>query len=142
MSQINLCDNRFHIYPKFPYYREKSLPRLSIVIQIRTHKMSAVTISGNPISLWFYVRGSIFEITIGRNNNVYQLKKIVKKDREPEFNTFAPDRIKLLKLKSPVDEGHISDIRNFTLQNDEEENDNIILMKDMRKIVAYWPENQ
>jgi len=104
--------------------------------------MSAVTISGNPISLWFYVRGSIFEITIGRNNNVYQLKKIVKKDREPEFNTFAPDRIKLLKLKSPVDEGHISDIRNFTLQNDEEENDNIILMKDMRKIVAYWPENQ
>ncbi|GES73670.1 hypothetical protein RCL_jg26132.t2 [Rhizophagus clarus] len=29
----------------------------------------------------------------------------------------------LLKLKNPVDDGHISDIRNFTLQDDEEEND-------------------
>ena len=104
--------------------------------------MSAVTIS---INLWFYVRGStssIFEITIGKNNNVYQLKRNVKNAREPEFDTFAPDRIKLLKLKNPVDDGRISDIRNLTLLDDEEENENVILMKDMRKIDTYWPENQ
>ena len=104
--------------------------------------MSAVTISGNPISLWFYVRGSIFEITIGKNNRVSELKKIVKQAREPEFDIFAADRLKLLKLKSPVDDGHISEIQNLTLQDDKYENDDVALMKDMRKIDAYWPENQ
>ncbi|CAG8681419.1 22603_t:CDS:2, partial [Rhizophagus irregularis] len=49
---------------------------------------------------------------------------------------FAPDRLNLLKLKNPVDDRHISDIQNFTLQVDEEEDDNVILMKDMRKIAT------
>jgi hypothetical protein len=47
-----------------------------------------------------------------------------------------------LKLKNPVNYKHISDIQNFTLQNDEEENDNIVLMMDMEEIYNYWTENQ
>ncbi|CAG8796520.1 27507_t:CDS:2, partial [Dentiscutata erythropus] len=107
--------------------------------------MSKVTISGTPISLWFLVRGStsIFDITVGSDNRVSELKIIIKKAAEPEFDSFAPYRLKLLKLKSPVNEGHISDIQYFTLQdNESDENDNVVLMKDMRKIVTYWPENQ
>ncbi|CAB4432247.1 unnamed protein product [Rhizophagus irregularis] len=106
--------------------------------------MSTVMISGPSIRLWCWVQGStsITDITIGRNNHISEIKKIVKKTREPEFDNFASDRLKLLKLKNPVDDRHISDIQNFTLQVDEEENDNVILMKDMRKIATYWPENQ
>ncbi|GBC02264.1 hypothetical protein RclHR1_04530006 [Rhizophagus clarus] len=53
-------------------YKEKSLP-----------KMSAVTISRNPISFWFHVRGStsIFTITIGNNNCVAELKEAIKVER-------------------------------------------------------------
>lgn len=103
--------------------------------------MSTVhTISGTPILLWCWVRGvqgkgSIFYITIGRDNYVSMLKKIAKKAREPEFDNFAADRLKLLKLKVPVGHGRISEIQNFT-------NDNVTLMNDMRKISTYWPENQ
>ncbi|CAB5185865.1 unnamed protein product [Rhizophagus irregularis] len=106
--------------------------------------MSEVTISGTEINLWLLVRGvaTIFEVTIGRDNRISELKKVIKKAREPEFDKFAPDRLKLLKLKNPVDDDHIFDIQNLKLQDYEYENDDVYLMKDMRKIGTYWPENQ
>lgn len=104
--------------------------------------MSAVAISGTRILLWCWVRGStsIFDITIGKDNHVSELKEAIKVKGEPRFDQFASYELKLLKLKSPVDDKHISDIQNFTLQ--EEEDENVALMKDMRKIVNYWTENQ
>ncbi|KAF0474822.1 crinkler family protein [Gigaspora margarita] len=48
----------------------------------------------------------------------------------------------LLKLKSPVNDEHISNIQNLSFWNDKDENNDVVLMKDMRKIVAYWSENQ
>jgi hypothetical protein len=105
--------------------------------------MSEVTISGTTINLWLLFRGIvIFRVTIGTDNRISELKKVIKKAREPEFDNFAPDRLKLLKLKNPVDDEHISDVQNLTLQGNEDENDDVSLMKDMQKIVTYWPENQ
>ncbi|CAB4389775.1 unnamed protein product [Rhizophagus irregularis] len=78
----------------------------------------------------------------GRNNRVSELKEAIKARRQPRFDQFSFDELKLLKLKKPVNDGHVFDIRNFTLQVDEEEDDNVTLMKDMQKIVTYWPENQ
>ncbi|RGB35803.1 kinase-like domain-containing protein [Rhizophagus diaphanus] len=106
--------------------------------------MSEVTISGTTINLWLFVHGiaTIFGVTIGRDNRISELKKVIKKAREPEFDNLALDRLKLLKLKNPVDEDYIFNIRNLILQDYENENDDVCLMKDMRKIVTYWPENQ
>ncbi|CAB4437303.1 unnamed protein product [Rhizophagus irregularis] len=105
--------------------------------------MSEVTISGTTINLWLLFRGIvIFRVIIGTDNRISELKKVIKKAREPEFDNFAPDRLKLLKLKNPVDDEHISDVQNLTLQGNEDENDDVSLMKDMQKIVTYWPENQ
>ncbi|CAB4491888.1 hypothetical protein RhiirA1_470019 [Rhizophagus irregularis] len=105
--------------------------------------MSEVTISGTTINLWLLFHEIvIFRVTIGTDNRISELKKVIKKAREPEFDNFTPDRLKLLKLKNPVDDEHISDIQNLTLQGNEDENDDVSLMKDMRKIATYWPENQ
>ncbi|PKC67511.1 hypothetical protein RhiirA1_458319 [Rhizophagus irregularis] len=79
---------------------------------------------------------------IRRNNRISELKKVIKKAREPEFNNFAPDRLKLLKLKNPVNDNQISNIQNLTLQNYKNENDNVYLMKDMQKIVTYCDINK
>ncbi|CAG8460423.1 3945_t:CDS:2 [Funneliformis caledonium] len=38
----------------------------------------------------------------GKDTRVSEFKKIIKKAREPEFDNFAPDRLKLLKLKNPT----------------------------------------
>jgi hypothetical protein len=106
--------------------------------------MSTITVSGTPIILWCWVRGStsIFDITVGRDNRVSKLKEVIKEKRKPRFDGFASDELKLLKLKNPVNDEHISDIQNLTLQGNEDENDDVSLMKDMRKIATYWPENQ
>ncbi|EXX62079.1 hypothetical protein RirG_165130 [Rhizophagus irregularis DAOM 197198w] len=105
--------------------------------------MSEVTISGMTINLWLLFHEIvIFRVTIGTDNRISELKKVIKKAREPEFDNFTPDRLKLLKLKNPVDDEHISDVQNLNLQGNEDENDDVSLMKDMRKIVTYWPENQ
>ncbi|PKC02432.1 hypothetical protein RhiirA5_425254 [Rhizophagus irregularis] len=79
---------------------------------------------------------------IRRNNRISELKKVIKKVREPEFNNFAPDRLKLLKLKNPVNDNQISNIQNLTLQDYKNENDNVYLMKDMQKIVTYCDINK
>ena len=101
-------------------------------------------ITGTPIILWCWVRGStsIFDITVGRDNRVSKLKEVIKERKPNDFANVDADRLKLLKLKNPVNDEHISDIQNLTLQDDEDENDAVALMEDMRKIVTYWPENQ
>ncbi|CAG8594656.1 7886_t:CDS:2 [Funneliformis mosseae] len=106
--------------------------------------MSTFTISGTPIVLWCWVRGStsIFDITVGRDNRVSKIKEVIKERKPNDFAKVDADRLKLLKLKNPVGDGHISDIQNFTFQDNGDENDNVVLMKDMRRIVTYWPENQ
>jgi len=106
--------------------------------------MSTDMITGTPIILWCWVRGStsIFDITVGRDNRVSKLKEAIKEKKPNDFANVDADRLKLLKLKNPVNDEHISDIQNLTLQDDEDENDAVALMEDMRKIVTYWPENQ
>ncbi|CAG8592638.1 24320_t:CDS:2 [Cetraspora pellucida] len=106
--------------------------------------MSTDTITRTPIILWCWVRGStsIFDITVGRDNRVSKLKEVIKEKRKPRFDGFASDELKLLKLKNPVNDERISDVQNLTLQGNEDENDDVSLMKDMRKIATYWPENQ
>ncbi|KAF0465662.1 crinkler family protein [Gigaspora margarita] len=101
-----------------------------------------MSVSGTPIILWCLIRGAIFKITIGRDDDIYELKEAIKKVTEPVFDIFSPLQLKLLKLKNPVNDEHISDIQNLSLQDGEDENDDVTLMKDMRKIADYWPENQ
>src|ERR1043165_2791054 len=96
------------------------------------------------ISLWCLDKKntSVFYITIGMNNTVYDLKKIIKKTKKPDYDSFSSDSLKLLKLKVPVNEEHIFDVQNFTLQDGENENANVVLMKNMQNIVNYFPEKQ
>jgi hypothetical protein len=70
---------------------------------------------------------SIFYVTIGCNNR--SPGKISSLTREPEFNSFVFDGLKPLKFKNPID-----DSPRFTLQDNDEENDEVILMKDMQII--------
>ena len=106
--------------------------------------MSTDTITGTPIMLWCLVGGStsIFDITVGRDNRVSKLKEAIKSKKPNETAGVDADQLKLLKLKNPVNDEHISDVQNLTLQGNEDENDDVSLMKDMRKIATYWPENQ
>jgi hypothetical protein len=97
--------------------------------------------SGTPIILWCWVRGStsIFDITVGKDNRVSKIKEVIKERKPNDFAKIDADRLKLLKLKNPVSDEHISDIQNLTLQDNKDE---VSLMKDMRKIVTYWPDDQ
>jgi hypothetical protein len=101
-------------------------------------------ISGTPISLWFLIHGrtSIFEITIGKNNIFLSSRKLSSKLENPSLTFSLWIDFKLLKLKNPVDDRHFFEIQNLTLQDDGNENNNVALMKDMQKIVIYWPKNQ
>src|SRR4051794_36959246 len=112
MNQINLCDNRFLIYiPNFHTAKQIS----SLFVHCHTNKMSAVTISGMPIRLWCLVRGSssAFYVTIGRDNFIIDLKKLIKAEIPNDVKAI---QLTLWKLKNPVDDEHISDIQNLTLQ--------------------------
>ncbi|CAG8558173.1 9147_t:CDS:2 [Funneliformis caledonium] len=62
--------------------------------------MSTFTISGTPIVLWCWVRGRSYQ-----------------REEKNDFAKVDADRLKLLKLKNPVGDGHISDIQNFTFQD-------------------------
>jgi hypothetical protein len=50
--------------------------------------MSDVTISGTPIILWCLIRGNttFFNIKIGRDNNISELKEIIKTKKKPIFD--------------------------------------------------------
>ncbi|CAG8713007.1 18417_t:CDS:2 [Gigaspora margarita] len=90
-----------------------------------------MSVSGTPIILWCLIHGAIFKITIGRDDDIYELKEAIKKVTEPVLDIFSLLQLKLLKLKNPVNDKHISDIQNLSLQDDENENDNVTLMKDI-----------
>lgn len=64
--------------------------------------------SGTPIILWCWVRGStsIFDITIGRDTCVSKLKEVIKTKKSIDFANVDADRLKLLKLKNPVNDEH------------------------------------
>ncbi|CAG8483631.1 9609_t:CDS:1 [Gigaspora rosea] len=95
--------------------------------------MFTITVSGTPIILWFWVHGStsIFKITIGRDNYVSEIKEAIKERKQIDFANVDADRLMLLKLKNPVNDEHISDIQNLSLRDNEDENDDVILMKAM-----------
>ncbi|CAG8472865.1 8642_t:CDS:2 [Funneliformis mosseae] len=43
-----------------------------------------------------------FGVGFEEDTRVSEFNKVIKKAREPEFDNFAPDRLKLLKLKNPA----------------------------------------
>ncbi|RGB37856.1 hypothetical protein C1646_756386 [Rhizophagus diaphanus] len=98
-----------------------------------------MSISGTQILLWCLVRGgSVFNITIERNNRVSDLKKAIKDKKPNDFANVNADRLTLWMLKNSV---NINEIQSLFLQ-DNESDQNIVLLKDMRKIESYWPEDQ
>ncbi|UZO05324.1 uncharacterized protein OCT59_025681 [Rhizophagus irregularis] len=98
-----------------------------------------MSISGTQILLWCLVRGgSVFNITIERNNRVSDLKKAIKNKKPNDFANVDADRLTLWMLKNTV---NINEIQSLFLQ-DNENDQNIVLLKDMRKIESYWPEDQ
>src|SRR5437868_1519088 len=71
--------------------------------------MSVVTISGTTIKLWCLVRGSSpFKVVIGQDNDIDDLKKIIKEERKPRFNDFAPDELILWTVD--IDQSQIEEI--------------------------------
>lgn len=101
--------------------------------------MSNIAISGTQILLWCLVRGgSVFDITIGRNNHVSDLKKAIKDKKPNDFANVDADRLTLWMLKNAV---NINKIQGLFLQ-DNESDQNVVLLKDMRKIGSYWPDDQ
>ncbi|PKK72903.1 hypothetical protein RhiirC2_776662 [Rhizophagus irregularis] len=98
-----------------------------------------MSISGTQILLWCLVRGgSVFNITIERNNRVSDLKKAIKNKKPNDFANVDADRLTLWMLKNTV---NINEFQSLFLQ-DNENDQNIVLLKDMRKIESYWPEDQ
>ncbi|PKK56738.1 hypothetical protein RhiirC2_858490, partial [Rhizophagus irregularis] len=71
--------------------------------------MSNIAPSGTLINLWCIIREnrSIFKITIELGNDFDDLRKVIKEERKPRFNDFAPDELVLWKvnvaLKEPAD---------------------------------------
>ena len=62
--------------------------------------MSDISLSGTLINLWCIVREnrSIFKITIGSGNDLDDLRKVIKEERKPRFNDFAPDELVLWRV--------------------------------------------
>ncbi|CAG8772551.1 2763_t:CDS:1, partial [Funneliformis caledonium] len=62
--------------------------------------MSNLAPSGTLINLWCIVREnrSIFKITIGSGNDLDDLRKVIKEERKPRFNDFAPDELVLWRV--------------------------------------------
>ncbi|CAG8568633.1 6572_t:CDS:2 [Funneliformis mosseae] len=57
--------------------------------------MSNIAPSGTLINLWCIIREnrSIFKITIGTGNDLIDLRKVIKEERKPRFDDFAPDEL-------------------------------------------------
>ena len=55
--------------------------------------MSTVELSGTPITLWCIARGSTtaFKVTAGTDNDLSDLRELIKEKRKPRFDEFAPD---------------------------------------------------
>ena len=98
------------------------------------HHWSTVTI----IRLWCLVLGSssAFYVTIGRDNFIIDLKEAIKNKKQNVFASVDVDQLVLWKLKNPVNDELIDDIQDLALQ-DNENDENVDLLKDMWKIVNY-----
>jgi hypothetical protein len=57
------------------------------------------------LSLFCWVQGDepdrAFKVTIDGSESVSDLKKMIKSDKEPEFNDFAADSLKIWKVSVP-----------------------------------------
>jgi hypothetical protein len=64
----------------------------------------SVVISSTPITLFCLVRESKtpFKVTLGRDNDVSDFKKIIKNEKPNDFAKIDIDNIKLWKLNEPV----------------------------------------
>ncbi|CAB4436612.1 unnamed protein product [Rhizophagus irregularis] len=60
---------------------------------------------GPLVNLWCIVREnrSIFKITIRLGNDLDDLRKVIKEERKPRFNDFAPDELILWRVDVPSD---------------------------------------
>ncbi|KAF0453080.1 crinkler family protein [Gigaspora margarita] len=102
--------------------------------------MSSVVISGTPITIICLVleREVPFKVVIGRNNDVFDLKRIILNEKPNDLATIDDDNLKLLKLDKPVPGEDIEELRKITFQN----NENLKLLVGTKDIADYWPEDQ
>ncbi|SRR6266542_5613239 len=100
----------------------------------------SVVISGTPITLFCLVRESKvpFKVALGRNNDVSDFKKFIKNEKSNDFAKIDIDNIKLWKLNQPVPSKNIEELREITLQD----NENVTLLDETNDIVDYWAEEQ
>ncbi len=61
---------------------------------------------GTLINLWCIVRESrsVFKVTIGAGNDLFDLKKVIKEEMKPRFDGFAPDELTLWRVDVPSSE--------------------------------------
>ncbi|KAF0448601.1 crinkler family protein [Gigaspora margarita] len=102
--------------------------------------MSNVVISGSLIILVCLVQGSDepFKVEIGRNNDVFDFKRIIKYENLNDFSKIDIDKFKLWKLNKPVPSEDIEELLKITFQD----NKNLKLLVGTNDIADYWPEDQ
>ncbi|KAF0534968.1 crinkler family protein [Gigaspora margarita] len=102
----------------------------------------SIMISGTPIALVCLVRGSEvpFKVTFGRNNDVFDFKKIIKNEIPNTLANLDINEIQLWKLNEPisVSSENIEKLQKISLQD----NENITLLIEGKDIVYYWAEGQ
>jgi hypothetical protein len=79
-----------------------------------------------------------FKVTLGRDNDVSDFKKIIKNEKPNDLGKIDIDNIKLWKLNEPVSSENIEELRGITLQD----NENVTLLVETNDIVDYWTEDQ
>jgi len=81
------------------------LPRLSVIIQI----ISTVEIIGSRIRLWCLVRGDInsFKVVIGQDNDIDDLRKIIKAEKPNALSNVDADNIILWSVN--VDQSQLNE---------------------------------
>ncbi|RIB22183.1 hypothetical protein C2G38_2174615 [Gigaspora rosea] len=102
--------------------------------------MSNVVISGSPIILVCLVQGKDepFKVEIGRNNDVFDFKRIIKYEKPNDFSKIDITKFKLWKLNKPVPGEDIEELLKITFQD----NKNLELLVEANDIADYWPEDQ
>lgn len=100
----------------------------------------SVVISGTSIALFCLIRERKvpFKVTLGRNNNVSDFKKIIKNEIPNKLAKLDIDDINLWKLNEPISYENIEELQKITLQD----NENVTLLVETNDIVDYWAEGQ
>jgi hypothetical protein len=77
--------------------------------------MSAVTISGTHIRLWCLVRGNNnpFKVVIGQDNDIDDLKKVIKEEKQNVLSKVDVDDIILWNVK--IDQSQLN-IKDFSIE--------------------------